>query len=121
MDTWPVTLPQKLSQDTSVKDDESRAISDMDSGPASVRNRFTAITQTVKGSIVLTGSQLSTFNTFFRTTINHGSLSFLWIHPFTESAVTIRFKTKPEWRCIKPASNVNDRLYQASLDLEIQP
>ncbi len=121
MDTWPATLPQKLSSDTSVQDDESRAVANMDSGPASVRNRFTAITQTVKGSMVLTGSQLATFNTFFRTTLKHGSLSFYWIHPFTEGAVEIRFKSKPSWNCIKSSSNVNNRLYQASFELEIQP
>jgi hypothetical protein len=121
MDTWPTTLPQRLSSDTTVKDDESRAISDMDAGPASVRNRFTAITQTVKGSMVLNGSQLAIFNTFFRTTIKHGSLSFNWIHPFTEEAVEIRFKSKPEWRCIRSAASVNDRLYQASFELETQP
>jgi hypothetical protein len=93
----------------------------MDAGPASVRNRFTAITQTVKGSMVLTGAQLATFNTFFRTTIKHGSFSFNWIHPFTEETVEIRFKSKPDWKCIKSAASVNDRKYQASFELEIQP
>ncbi len=121
MDTFPATLPQRLSSDTTVKDDESRAITDMDSGPASVRNRFTAITQTVKGSMLLTGSQLSTFYTFFRTTLKHGALSFTWSHPFTEETVTIRFKNKPEWQCIKSDPSVTDRLYQASFELEIQP
>jgi len=121
MDTWPAELPQRLSADSSAQDDESRAITDMDAGPASVRNRFTAITQTVKGSMVLTGAQLETFYTFFRTTIRQGSLSFTWIHPFTEEAVTIRFKNKPEWKCIKPATNTDERLYQASFELEIQP
>ncbi|MDD5584929.1 MAG: hypothetical protein PHV55_07740 [Candidatus Omnitrophica bacterium] len=121
MDTWPVTLPQRLSADASVQDDESRATTDMDAGPASVRNRFTAITQTAKGSMILTGAQLVTFNTFFRTTIKHGSLSFYWIHPFTEEAATIRFKSKPEWKCIKSDASVNDRLFQAAFELEIQP
>jgi hypothetical protein len=121
MDIWPATLPQRLSADASVKDDESRATQTMDAGPASVRNRFTAITQTAKGSMILTGTQLAIFNTFFRTTLGHGQLSFEWIHPQTEEAVTIRFKTKPEWKCIRPAESVNDRLWQATLELEIQP
>jgi hypothetical protein len=121
MDTWPATLPQRLSSDTTVKDDDSFARSDMDSGPASVRNRFTAITQSVKGSMILNGSQLDTFYTFFRTTIKHGSLSFSWIHPFTEEAVEIRFKSKVEWACIKSASAPADRMYQASMELEILP
>jgi hypothetical protein len=95
----------------------------MDAGPASVRNRFTAITQTFKGSMVLTGSQLTTFNTFFRTTIKHGSLSFTWIHPQTDASATVRFKTgkKPEWQCVKPAPAPNDRIYLASLEIEVQP
>lgn len=116
-----MTLPQRLSGETSVQDDESRAITDMDAGPPSVRNRFTAITQTVKGSMVLTGSQLATFNTFFRSSLKHGSLSFSWIHPFSEEAVEIRFKKKPEWQCVKPAPAVNDRMYQATFELEVQP
>jgi len=121
METWPVGLPQRLLEGATVQDDESRAISDMDSGPASVRNRFTAITQTVKGAMLLSGSQLSAFNTFFRTTLKHGALSFNWIHPFTENSCVIRFKKKPEWACVKSAPNTDDRFYQASFDLEIQP
>jgi hypothetical protein len=121
MDNFPAELPQRLLSDCTVKDDESRAISDMDSGPASVRNRFTAITQSVKGSYILTGSQLTTFNTFFRTTLKHGSLTFAWIHPITEEYAEMRFKSKPEWSCIKSAPATDDRLYQASLELEIQP
>jgi hypothetical protein len=121
MDNWPSTLPPRLSSDTSVKDDDSFARTDMDSGPASVRNRFTSITQTVKGSMIISGAQLTTFNIFFRTTIKHGSLSFNWIHPFTEEAVEMRFKSKPEWKCIKSAEDIEDRLYQASFELEILP
>jgi len=121
MADWPAGLPQRLLEGATVVDDESRAISDMDSGPASVRNRFTAITQTAKGSMILTGSQLTTFYTFFRTTLRHGSLSFNWIHPFTEQACVIRFKKKPEWACIKSAPNTDDRFYQAAFDLEIEP
>ena len=121
MDSWPTELPARLLSDATVKDDESRAISDMDSGPASVRNRFTAITQTVKGSMILTGAQLVIFNTFFRTTIKHGSLTFNWIHPHTEEYAEMRFKSKVEWACVKTALAPEDRLYQASLELEIQP
>ncbi len=121
METWPVGLPQRLLEGATVQDEESRAISDMDSGPASVRNRFTAISQIAKGSMVLSGSQLDTFNTFFRTTLKHGSLSFNWIHPFTEDACVIRFKKKPEWACVKSDPNTDARLYQASLELEILP
>ena len=121
MDTWPATLPQRLSSDASIQDDNSCVRSDMDSGPASVRNRFTANTQSVKGSMILTGAQLVTFRTFFKTTLKNGSLSFNWIHPETEAAVVIRFKAIPEWKCIKPDPDINSRFYQAPLELEILP
>jgi hypothetical protein len=93
----------------------------MDAGPASVRNRFTAISQKVKTSMVMTGAQLAIFNTFMRTTLAHGSLSFLWVNPVTGASETVRFKKKPEWTCVRAASNVSDRLWSGSLELEIKP
>ena len=121
MDTWPATLPQDFGANTTVTDDESRLISQMDAGPSSVRNRYTAITQTVKTSMILTGSQMDTFLTFFRTTLNHGALSFLWTHPVTGDQATIRFKKKPEWDCIRPSSISDSRLWKGSFELEILP
>jgi hypothetical protein len=120
MDVWPVTLPE-FGANTSIQDDESRLTSSMDSGPASVRNRFTAISQSVKTSMVMTGAQLVIFNTFIRTTLLHGSLSFTWINPITGASETVRFKKKPEWTCIKPSDVANDRLWQGELEIEILP
>lgn len=121
MANWPSTLPQEMSAETTVQDDESRLISPMDAGPASVRNRFTAITQTIKTGMILTGSELQTFLTFFRTTLNHGRDSFTWTHPFDGSSVDMRFKTKPEWKCIKPDSDSSSRVWQADFELEVKP
>lgn len=120
MDVWPATLPS-FGAGTSIQDDESRITSSMDSGPASVRNRFTAISQTVKTSMVMTGAQLTIFNTFLRTTLQHGSLSFTWINPITGASETVRFKKKPEWTCVMPSSDVNSRLWSAQMELEITP
>ncbi len=121
MENWPVTLPQNFMAGASIGDDESRAISQMDTGPASVRNRFTAISQTAETNMILTGAQLVTFNTFMRTTLQHGTLPFIWINPMTGDSEILRFKKKPKWQCIAPSPVVNDRLWQASLELEILP
>ena len=121
MANWPALLPQQMGAETSIQDDESRLIQQMDAGPASVRNRFTAITQTIKTTMILTGTQLVTFLTFFRTTLNHGTDSFTWTHPADGSSVSMRFKTKPEWTCIKTSPVTADRLWQASLELEVIP
>ena len=121
MSVWPATLPQDFMADASVGDDESRLISQMDAGPASVRNRFTAVSRSVKTSMVLTGAQLVAFNTFFRTTLQQGTLSFTWIAPDTGSAATLRFRKKPEWQCVRPSSDPSTRLWQGSFELEILP
>lgn len=122
MANWPSTLPQEMSAETTVQDDESRLISPMDAGPASVRNRFTAITETIKSpGMVFTGEQVQTFRTFFRTTLNHGTDFFTWTHPVDGSAKDMRFKTKPEWKCIKPDSSTTNRLWTADFELETKP
>lgn len=120
MANWPSELPN-FSSSTSIQDDESRITSSMDAGPASVRNRFTAISQTVKTSMVITGAQLAIFTTFLRTTLNHGALSFTWVNPATGAAETVRFKKKPEWTCVKPSSDVNSRLWSGEFELSIDP
>ena len=121
MPNWPAGLPQFMGPDTSIQDDESRLIQSMDAGPASIRNRFTAITQTIKTRIILTGDELATFLTFFRDTINHGTDSFTWTHPIDGTSKDMRFKAKPEWRCIRPSSSVTDRLWTADFEIEVLP
>jgi len=120
MANWPATLPG-MGPETTVQDDESRLIQSMDSGPASVRNRFTAITQTIKTTMILTGTQLATFLTFFRTTLSHGTDSFTWTHPIDGSSKDMRFKTKPQWKCLKPDSTTADRIWTADFELETLP
>lgn len=120
MINWPSELPQTAFLDTSIGDDESRLISPMDAGPALIRNRFTAITQSVDIPIIITGTQLGIFKTFYRTTLNHGASQFTWNDPTDGSTVTFRFRSPPVWRAIKPGA-VADRLWQASLSLEILP
>jgi hypothetical protein len=120
MDVWPATLPE-FGAGTSIQDDESRLTSSMDAGPASVRNRFTAITKSVKTSMVMTGAQIAIFNTFMRTTLKFGSLSFTWVNPVTGASETVRFKKNPEWTCVRPSADVNSRLWSGSMELEILP
>lgn len=121
MADWPLTLPQSMLANVSVTDDESRLTSAMDAGPASIRNRFTAITQTVEGSIILSGSELETFLSFFRETLSHGMSPFNWTHPVTGDEVSMRFKDKPKWECIRPSASTALRLWKGNLVLEIQP
>ena len=121
MASWPAGLPQDMGADTTVQDDESRLIQQMDAGPASVRNRFTAITQTIKTTMILTGAELETFLTFFRTTLRHGQDPFTWNHPVDGSSVDMRFKKKPECSLLKPDPVAANRMWSASFELETMP
>lgn len=121
MDNWPSSLPQTFLAGVSATDDESRLTTQMDAGPSTVRNRFTAITQTIKGGIILTGSEMTIFDTFFRTTLQHGALSFTWAHPVTGESATMRFKKKPEWVCMRSASTASARLWKGEFELEVLP
>ena len=120
MSNWPASLPQQYFLGVDSGDDETRLVSPMDAGPASVRNRFTAFSQSVNSPIVLTGAQRVTFNTFYRTTLNHGTDPFTWTNPVDDSSVSIRFKSPPKWQSVKSGSPAT-RLWRAVLSLEILP
>lgn len=120
MSNWPATLPQQFFLGASVTDRESRLVSSMDAGPASVRKRFTATPQDLTTTMVLTGTQKAAFDTFYRTTINYGTDSFTWTDPTDDTSATLRFLKPPVWTCICGGSAAN-RLWQAQLELEILP
>lgn len=121
MENWPSDLPSSFLAGVSVTDDESRLTTQMDAGPSTVRNRFTAITQTIKGGMILTGAEMVIFDTFLRTTLQHGALAFTWTHPVTGESASMRFKKKPEWGCMRSASTASARLWKGEFELEVLP
>lgn len=92
--TWPSTLPafvqeggfQERFQDQTVE-------SQMDTGPAKIRRRFTKPIRFVGINLLMTASQASDFETFWQTTLKGGSLPFEWVHPRTRVATTFRFRS----------------------------
>lgn len=121
MSNWPAQLPTTQFMGVSTQDDESRLITQMDAGPATMRNRYTAVTKTISTAMILTGEQLEIFNVFMRTTLSNGALAFTWTDPESDSSVSFRFKTKPRWQCVRPNPDPDLRLWQATLELEILP
>lgn len=113
---WPATLPQTLQRDgLSTKDQSAVVRTDMDTGPAKVRLRFTAAVENIKGNILLTEEQLAIFQTFFRTTTKRGTLRFNMLHPVSCQTKEFRFKGEPD---INPSSEGH---FIASLELEVLP
>lgn len=121
MATWPTTLPQSLLYTLKRLRQSGKLRSDMDTGPAKQRARFTATTKEYEGSLILTGAQLAIFATFYETTLGQGAASFTWVDPVTDVSASLRFVKEPEDTLIRADDNPNDRLYSVSMSLERLP
>ena len=92
MDTWPVSLQQKLNADSFEKIyGENRVSTDMDVGPAKTRARFTRPVDIFNCEVWLDITEVTTFETFYRTTLGNGTLPFTFTDPLTNATGTFRF------------------------------
>nr|BDD43790.1 hypothetical protein 10 [Spirochaetaceae bacterium] len=90
--TWPASLPQKFDQGTFSERMPSGVVkAKTDIGPGKRRRRFTAVPRYLSGSMTLTPSQVSTFDTFYYTSTKAGADEFTWAHPLTENAINCVF------------------------------
>ena len=92
--TWPGTLPTTPLQ-TGYSENQlaGNAIrSQMDAGPAKQRNRYTSTVKWLGMVFEMTGAQVTTFLTFYQTTLGNGAIPFDGLpHPRTLASVTMRF------------------------------
>jgi len=66
MATWPTTLPVPMLEGYELESGDPTARSDMESGPARVRRRFTAAPDEISLSVLLTEEQMNTFRDFWK-------------------------------------------------------
>jgi len=123
MATWPASLPQTLLlEGLSRTRQPGRIRSQTDTGPAKQRARFTATAKSFDGvQVNMTGAQLTTFYTFYETTLGQGAVGFTWIDPITDASATLRFKGEPSETMLVPDATPDARLYRVMLPLEIMP
>lgn len=118
MPTWPASLPQSLRL-SGLSETDSKAVvrTEMTAGPAFQRNRFSAITQDITGSLSMTEAQVGTFLDFYRNTLGNGAAEFDWMHPRTDAPVTMRFVGNSP-----PSINaVGGGRYTVSVSIEVLP
>lgn len=120
MTVWPASLPQKQFLGMTDQDVDSRVFSPNDAGPPSRRNRFRARLTNVSVPIALNGTQRQTFDTFYRTTLANGTGAFDWEDPVTDATVSFAFRSPPRWELVRGGATA-DRIWQTTLELEIQP
>lgn len=92
MDTWPMSLQQKMNVDGFQYSLGVTTVStDMDVGPSKVRSRFTDGIDGYQLQHTLDFDDIALFKTFYKTTIANGTLPFLFTDPFTLTEETFRF------------------------------
>jgi hypothetical protein len=69
--------------------------SDVEVGPAKLRNRYTGNVDPVRGSIDLTYTEYTDLVNFYKVTLANGSKSFNFDHPFTGVEEEFRFVEPP--------------------------
>ena len=91
---WPTGIPDTFESSGFAYDSDSGVIrSDMDSGPAKVRRRFTSTPKNMKGTIIMTRAQFQLWEIWFEDVIYHGSLSFTMTDPVNTGTMTVRLVT----------------------------
>lgn len=116
MDVWPVSLQQRLNSSGFVKRfGNTLARTEMDIGPAKVRSRFTDAVDIYSCSVLLDYGDYTTFETFFKTTLNNGANQFEFDDPFTSSPAAFRFAEPPQ------ITALGGRLFQIEMNWEKMP
>lgn len=114
MPTFP-TLPNPRASTYSEETPDVLIRTQMDAGVAKVRPRFSSGVTMIKYHLFLSAAQVTTLDTFYRTTVSNGSLTFDYTHPRTAASVTARFVKPPNYV-------VNDHgYYSADIEIEVLP
>jgi hypothetical protein len=112
---WPASVPPEPEVGTYSEGISSNLASDALGGAfPSAWQRSTVRGTVVRGTWLLTSSQLGTFQTFFGATLREGVLPFAWVNPAHTGSVAGRYlfdpENPPEWKPVGVGS-----LYQLSL------
>lgn len=91
---WPSALPD-CPQTWSQVDLPNVIRSDVDIGVAKVRRRYTRTRSQFAVSLTLPKAQFDAFETFYRTTLKDGLLTFNYKHPYTGVVMECRFLEPP--------------------------
>lgn len=91
---WPSTLPEYVLADAFKEALNNQTIeSATDTGSPKVRRRFTKLVRKFDMAVLLSDSQVATFENFWLNTLKGGSLPFDWVHPRTRASITLRFRS----------------------------
>ena len=117
--SWPASLPRgdrALVQGYQEQWDGGVIRSEMETGPARLRRRTTAVAQPLSVTFAMDSDQVDTFKTFFLTTLSGGTEPFYFRRPREGQTEIARFRAPPQ---ITPMGS--GELWQVSFTVEIMP
>lgn len=119
MSTWPSTLPIPQMAGYDVEATDPTARTDMDSGPARVRRRFTAAPDKVSLSFIMDEAQMIIFRAFWETDFLSGAA---WVYMPIRDGIAAGMSSKecrPSAGKFK-ASPVSSSHWNVSFDVEVR-
>ncbi|KKN90083.1 hypothetical protein LCGC14_0231960 [marine sediment metagenome] len=116
MPAWPANLPQNPLLEGYQEQAPNLSIrTQMDSGPAKVRKRFTSGVRSLVWNFILGSTEVDNLDAFYLTTIEGGSLSFTHTDPRTGT-------TGVSYRIVEAPTYVTfSNRFKTSLKLEMLP
>jgi len=116
MAIWPVGLPAKALYEGNQEAFPNLVIrTEMSSGPAKMRRRFTSGVRPGHYEYYMTYNQLMTLMAFFEITCEGGALPFDLAHPVFGNTKSYRFVGQPTWAMVSKTH------YRVVFDFEIMP
>lgn len=96
--TWPTTLSQHLEVNGFTNGPGENAVSnEFNIGGPQVRQIQFGAPEPIRGSIIVSTSEIATFKEFYNTTLRAGSQRFNWVDPYTRTSVEMMFTPRNPW------------------------
>ena len=116
MSAWPETLPQSPLIEGFRETPANTALrTEMETGPAKLRQRTTAATATLSLAYLMGTAQLAALDGFYAGTLQGGTLPFDFTHPVTGETISCRFRQPPARVALTGG------YFRAGIELEVLP
>ncbi|GAB5390196.1 MAG: hypothetical protein Alpg2KO_31640 [Alphaproteobacteria bacterium] len=114
---FPPDLPAPLANGFSEGWPQTTIRTEMETGPAKLRRRFTAAPEPLTVRFRLNWPQLALLKAWHDETLSGGVLAFVWAHPRTGEPAQFRFTAPPG----NPRAVARGRFWEVELQLEKLP
>lgn len=117
MANWPALLPRPVMSGYKYRNEKNFLRTQMETGPARQRRRYTSVITEVDATFKFTHPQLALFESFFTNTLNDGVdwFQLAMVSGAGETVVDVRFKEPPE-----AAALANGNMWSLTAKVEIR-